>query len=76
MIGSDQIQGRATMVGNLCNASPAADAVPALMQGAKAVIVGKGRRTVAVEKIIGTWATSLVRARSSRPSVTRLETQW
>lgn len=54
LIGSDQIQGRATMAGNLCNASPAADSVPAMIAaGAKAVVVGKsGRRTIAVEKII------------------------
>ncbi len=54
LIGSDQIQGRATMVGNLCNASPAADSVPAMVAaGAKAVIVGKGgRRTVPVEKVV------------------------
>jgi carbon-monoxide dehydrogenase medium subunit len=53
LIGSDQIQGRCTVAGNLCNASPAADSVPALaVARAKAVVVGpKGRRTVAVEQI-------------------------
>lgn len=62
LIGSDQIQSRCTIVGNLCNASPAADSVPALIAaGAKAVIVGKDkRRTVAVENIItGPGQTSL-----------------
>ena len=53
LIGSKQVQGRCTMVGNLCNASPAADSVPALVAaGAKAVIVGpKGKRTIPVEQV-------------------------
>ena len=53
LIGSKQVQGRCTMVGNLCNASPAADSVPALVAaGAKVVIAGpKGKRTIAVEEV-------------------------
>jgi carbon-monoxide dehydrogenase medium subunit len=53
LIGSKQVQGRCTIVGNLCNASPAADSVPALVAaGARAVIVGpSGRRTIPVEAV-------------------------
>jgi carbon-monoxide dehydrogenase medium subunit len=54
LIGSTQVQGRATMGGNLCNGSPAADCVPALIAaGAKATIVGpKGRRDAPVEDVM------------------------
>jgi carbon-monoxide dehydrogenase medium subunit len=53
LIGSTQVQGRCSLAGNLCNASPAADSVPALYAaGATAVIVGsKGRREIPVEQI-------------------------
>lgn len=53
LIGSTQIQGRCTIAGNLCNASPAADSVPAMVAaGAKARVAGpNGTREVAVEDI-------------------------
>ena len=64
LIGSKQVQGRCTIVGNLCNASPAADSVPALVAaGARALVVGPGsRRTIAVETVAtGPGRTSLAK---------------
>ena len=53
LIGSTQVQGRASAGGNLCNGSPAGDSVPALVAAdAIAILQGpNGRRELPVEKV-------------------------
>lgn len=62
LIGSTQVQGRASAGGNLCNASPAADSVPALVAAGCIVNVAgpTGKRKVPVEEFCtGPGKTSL-----------------
>jgi carbon-monoxide dehydrogenase medium subunit len=53
LIGSKQVQGRASAGGNLCNASPAGDSVPAMIAADAVVTVQgpSGRRELAVGKV-------------------------
>ena len=64
LIGSTQVQGRATLVGNLCNGSPAADSVPAMIAaGVTLTVQGpNGTRRLKVEDIpTGPGRTSLTK---------------
>src|SRR5258707_3697396 len=64
LIGSIQVKGRASIGGNLCNGSPAADSVPAIIAaGAIASVIGpNGVREVKVETIpVGPGKTSLAK---------------
>ena len=54
LIGSTQVQGRATICGNLCNASPAGDSIPALIAagGVCDIATAGGSRQMPVEDFV------------------------
>ena len=53
-VGSVQIRNRATLAGNIGNASPAADTLPALLvYGARVVVAGPGgARTIPIDDVL------------------------
>lgn len=62
LMGSAQIRCRATLGGNLCNASPAGDAIPPLLVADAAVrlLSGRGERTLPLASfLLGPGATAL-----------------
>lgn len=65
LVGSTQVRGRATLVGNLCNASPAADTVPAMVAADAAVEITDAQgntRTMKVRDVpAGPGRTNLAR---------------
>lgn len=62
VVGSVQIRNRATVVGNICNGSPAADTAPPLLAYDAVVVVAgpKGTRTIGIDDfIVGPGKTDL-----------------
>lgn len=62
LIGSDQIQARASIGGNLCNASPAADTGPSMVVNEATVVIASeaGERRIPVSELcVGPGRTSL-----------------
>ena len=64
LIGSTQIQGRATLGGNLCNSSPAGDTIPAMIANAGVCVIASsgGNREVAVEDFVTGVGTNVLAA--------------
>jgi carbon-monoxide dehydrogenase medium subunit len=64
VVGSVQIRNRATLAGNIANASPAADTAPALLvYGARVVLAGPGgARTIPIDEVfVRSGVTTLTR---------------
>jgi CO/xanthine dehydrogenase FAD-binding subunit len=75
VLGSIQIRNRATLAGNLCNASPAADTAPALLvYGARVTMVGnRGTRELPLDEFLtGPGRTAL----GSDELVAAIDLQW
>jgi carbon-monoxide dehydrogenase medium subunit len=72
IVGGVAIQGRATIGGNLCNASPSGDTIPILIAyGAQANITGAGgERTVPVEQFCIAPGTSVLKPGEILVSIT------
>jgi CO/xanthine dehydrogenase FAD-binding subunit len=64
VVGAVQIRNRATLAGNICNASPAADTVPALLTFDAVVVAagpGRTRRIALDELLVRSGVTTLAR---------------
>ena len=64
LIGSTQIQGRASIGGNLCNSSPAGDTIPALIAASGVCVIAgsKGVREVVIEDFLTGVGTNCLQA--------------
>lgn len=73
-IGSYQIRNRATLAGNICNSSPAADTTPALLiYDAKInIISGSGKRTVSIHKFFTGPGKNILKQNECVESITLL----